>query len=396
MKLLVDGIFYRIANTGIARVWTSILPLLADRGDFEIFMLDRGEAPTIAGVQYIPFPTTSSSETSVFNYCADDSLLIQRVCDHYGVDVFTSTFFTSPLTTPALLVVYDMIPELFGFNPSQSVLMEKDAAICYSQRYLCISENTRNDLLSFYPTIPESAVSVAYCGVDPLTFKARSMEEVGAFRQSYEVDRPYFLFVGSRVQHGGYKNSKLFFDAVSAMPSTQFDVLCVGGEKEIEPSVLARMPQGTRSIRLSLTEDELCLAYNGAEALVYPSLYEGFGMPVIEAMACGCPVITTHHGSLLEAAGDAACLISGSSVEEMAAALAIVREPGNREALRRKGFEHAKKFRWEAMAERFATDALLLHEHSKQGMYDGFFQEWRRLREIQASVDFQWIPPIFP
>lgn len=382
MKLLIDGVFFQINNTGIARVWRTIVPHLVKKSGFDIYMLDRGNAPKIEGITYIPFPA------NLFYFCADDSIIIQKICNHYEIDVFTSTYYTSPLSTPMLLMVYDMIPELFNFDMTQRGWMEKGTAICFAQRYLCISENTRYDLLSFYPEILPGKTSVAYCGVDDEVFKIRPKEDISVFRQTHRLDRPYFLFVGSRVQHNGYKNSQIFFDALSLFQLADFDIFCVGGEREIEEEVLASMPAGVKCWRVELTDEELSLAYNGAIALVYPSLYEGFGMPVIEAMASGCPVITTHHGSLLEAAGDAACLVSGTSVKEMHDALRHVRDQDYRATLRRKGLEHVKRFSWGQMAEQVANDVVALHEEAQQGIYDIFFERWRQLREVQASVDF--------
>lgn len=393
MRLLIDGIFFSISNTGIARVWQSIIPLLVQRGDLEVCLLDRGGIHPFDGVRHIPFPTTSANGSSVFNYCAEESHLIQRICDLYHVDVFASTFFTSPVSTPALLMVYDMIAELFGFDTRQSVLMEKEIGIAYAQRYLCISHSTKTDLISFYPEIPQDRVSVAHCGVDPSVFRVRADHDVAEFRRQHGLKRPYFLFVGSRVQHNGYKNSQLFFDAISQSRSADFDVFCVGGEKEIQEEVLRRMPDGVHCRRVELSDDALSLAYGGAEALVYPSLYEGFGLPVIEAMACGCPVITTHHGSLLEAAGDAAHLVSGLSVEEMGLALLSVRAPDRRAELRERGLRHAQSFRWQGMADQFARDLFTLHQEAVAGHFDPFLEEWRRLRGLQASVDYHWIPP---
>jgi glycosyltransferase involved in cell wall biosynthesis len=341
----------------------------------------------------IPFPTTSSPGRSVFNYCADDSILIQRICDHYAIDVFSSTFFTSPLGTPALQVVYDMIPELFGFDLRQSVLMEKEMAIAYSQRFLCISASTRDDLRSFYPEIPESKVSVAHCGVDAASFRVRGEDEVDTFRKAHGLERDFFLFVGSRVQHQGYKNSRLFFDAVAGMPDADFDVLCVGGEREVEAQILEALPAGVSCRRVVLSDGDLACAYGAAAALVYPSLYEGFGLPVIEAMAAGCPVITTRHGALRESAGDAALFIDGTEVAEMREALGRVRDPEVRASLRELGLRHAAAFRWEAMATRFAEDAMLLHHEAKAGEYDAFLASWTELRRLQAQVDYEWTPP---
>jgi glycosyltransferase involved in cell wall biosynthesis len=137
-----------------------------------------------------------------------------------------------------------------------------------------------------------------------------------------------------------------------------------------------------------LSDDDLALAYGGALALVYPSLYEGFGMPVIEAMASGCPVITTNHGSLAEAAGDAALLIGGTSAEEMQAALESAQDAGVRARLRQRGFDHVRRFQWKDMASQLAEDLSNLVAEARAGHYDEFLAEWKRLREMQANVDF--------
>ena len=382
IRVLVDGVFFQMTNTGIARVWASILRLLARDGRFELFLLDRGDAPAIEGIESIPFPSYR------FQYCVADSEMIQRICDLHGIDVFTSTYYTTPMRTPMVLMVYDLIPELFGFDMSLRGWLEKVTAISYAQEFVCISENTRRDLLSIYPEIPAEVTHMAYCGIDRALFRQRDPTQVDRFREQYGLDRPYFLFVGSRVQHNGYKNSQLFFDALAQMDTAGFDVFCAGGEPEIEPDILRNLPAGVRCQRVQLSDDELNLAYAGALALVYPSLYEGFGMPVIEAMASGCPVITTSHGSLAEAAGDAAILVSGTSVDEMVNALNAAQQEPLRMALRAKGLAHVQRFRWEDMAEVFAQSLVRTLERGRAGEFDAFIAEWQRIRRIQGAVDY--------
>lgn len=382
MRILVDGVFFQMTNTGIARVWATILRLLVCDGRFELFLLDRGGAPRIKGIQSIPFPSYR------FQYCVADSEMIQRLCDLHQVDVFTSTYYTTPMRTPMVLMVYDMIPELFGFDLTARGWLEKTLAISYAQQYVCISENTRRDLLAIHPEIPDVAAHVAYCGIDRSVFREREQRDIAIFRERFGLDRPYFLFVGSRVQHNGYKNSQLFFDALARIEAPQFDVFCAGGEEEIEPEILRNLPEGVRCQRVQLTDDELNLAYAGALALVYPSLYEGFGMPVIEAMASGCPVITTAHGSLAESAGSAALLISGTSIQEMADALVQVQRESVHVSLRAKGCAHADRFRWEDMAALLGDCLVTTLARSRAGDYDAFIAEWQRLRSIQGAVDY--------
>jgi glycosyltransferase involved in cell wall biosynthesis len=112
-------------------------------------------------------------------------------------------------------------------------------------------------------------------------------------------------------------------------------------------------------------------------------------MPVIEAMASGCPVITTQRGSLAEAAGDAAVLIEGTSVSEMVDALTRIQNPELQADLRQRGFEQAAKFRWEPMAETFAEQVESVVAGGGAAAARGFFAEWARLRRLQADVDYQ-------
>lgn len=382
IRILVDGVFFQLNDTGIARVWRSVLHLLSAQKRFELFMLDRGNAPEIEGVNRIPFQPYFNRR------CPADSAAIQAVCDEYHIHAFTSTYYTTPLTTPMLLMVYDMIPEVMGYDLSPRPWLEKAVAINYAFRYLCISHCTRNDLLAIYPEIPKSQTSVAYCGIDFDIFFQRDKTSVATFLQAHGIERPYFLFVGSRGQdQGNYKNSWLFFNAVQTMRG-DFDVVFVGGENSIDSSVLAMLPKCVNYYHLRLSDDELALAYGGAIALVYPSLYEGFGMPVVEAMACGCPVITTQNGSLAEAAGSAAMLISGTSVDQMRTALREIQSSEKQKKLRSAGLAHSQQFRWDVMARQLALDFDRLVNESCCNNYNGFVQEWAKLRQIQATVDY--------
>src|SRR5205814_8821256 len=139
-------------------------------------------------------------------------------------------------------------------------------------------------------------------GVEEL-FRPASPDEVAAFREAHGIDRPYFLLVGERRGLDGYKNGELLFRALHGWSElSAHDVVCVGGQTHIEPELRLAGPK-VRTRQLPLSDEELRLAYAGAIALVYPSRYEGFGLPVAEAMACGCPVITTKLASLPEVAG---------------------------------------------------------------------------------------------
>ena len=380
MKLLVDGVFFQLASSGIARVWQSILPIMIADARIEVLVLDRGGMPDVPGLKRIPFPAYKD------RYTADDSILIQKVCDFYKVDVFTSTYYTTPLTTPMFLMVYDMIPELFEFDLSDRHWQEKALALSYAWSTISISDNTRNDMIRLYPHTADKA-AVALLGYNTAVFRPVDDAAVKAFRQSIGFERPYIVLVGSREQHRGYKNTGLFFEAVAATKRSDFDILCIGGEPEINPASLALLPPGVEIKQIVATDEELAAAYSGALALVYPSLYEGFGLPVLEAMACGCPVITTERGSLGEVAGDACVTVEGSSVPEMVVALGSVQVETNRAALKKKGLDRAATFSWNDMVQAVyqATDAMA--ETGRTPEYAAFAARWSELRIMQAEVD---------
>jgi glycosyltransferase involved in cell wall biosynthesis len=381
MKLLVDGVFFQLNSTGITRVWSSILPRLASYPDLDIVLLDRGMSPSIDGIQRVEFPAYTFSNT------AADSFLIDECCREFGVDVFTSTYFTTPITIPSVLLVYDMIPEVLGFDLSKRWWQEKQIAISFARYYACISSNTRADLKRFYPSISDDRAIVTHCGVDRDVFRPCAPAQIEDFKRRWAVTKRYYVLVGAREQHGGYKNTDLLFRAVRKFRECEIDILCIGGEPEVNPTALAGLPRNVSARRVELTDQDLACAYSGAEALIYPSLYEGFGMPVVEAMACGCPVITTRHGSLGEVSGEAAVFVSGHDADELRCAMALVRDANERKKLIERGLRRAARYSWDDTA----RGVYNLLERAREERYDpamkDFFVQWKKLRAIQAEVD---------
>ena len=378
MKLLVDGVFFQIAQSGIARVWSSILPRLAGYPGMEIVVLDRGGCPAIDGVQRVEFPSLTWTGS------AADSLLIDQFCRDLKVDVFTSTYYTTPTTTPSVMLVYDMIPEVLEFDLKRRDWQEKQIAISFASYYACISETTKSDLERFYPATKDRSI-MAHCGIDRDVFRPLDKSRTEQFRKKLNISRPYYLLVGSRDNF--YKNGTLAFKAAAKIRDLEIELVCAGGEPQIPPDLLAGLPKNVTARRVDFTDDELACAYSGAEALIFPSLYEGFGMPVIEAMACGCPVICTNRGSLGEVAADAAMTISGDDANELRSAMRSVRDPVTRKRLIEAGLQRVPLYDWDVMTRAF-------HGLLEKARQDGaspetaeFMKQWNRLRTIQAEVD---------
>jgi len=381
--VVVDGVFFQFGlNSGIARVWRSYLHEWLKTGfATRIVFLDRGGAgPRLEGL-----PTRSVPPWHA-EYAAEDSLRLQSICDEEGASLFVSTYYTSPIETPSLMLVYDFIPERLGFDMSDPVWDEKRLAIAHASSYACISENTRRDLFEVGAAAREKPAAVVPLGVDD-RFRPAGADEVAGFRMRHGIERPYFLLVGERVGFGGYKNAELLFRALQGWSHAgDHELVCVGGAARLEP-VLRRLSRGIRVRFVALDDEELRLAYAGAVALVFPSRYEGFGLPVAEAMACGCPVIAAGTASIPEVAGDAAAYVDPADPRSLREALDAVREPSRRDAMVAAGLARAENLTWGDAAAAFGSviDAAAAPEAARDRETRAAHWRPRRLDQVRAQ-----------
>jgi glycosyltransferase involved in cell wall biosynthesis len=376
MIIVIDGVFFQLYRTGIARVWRSLLQEWAeDSFSKYIVVLDRaGTAPKIPGIKYRTVSPYDYDTTEA------DREMLQQVCDEEGADLFISTYYTTPFSTPSVFMAYDMIPEVLGANFDEPMWQEKHRGIHHASAYISISQNTAFDLVKFFPQIPSNLVTVAHCGVAN-NFSPASLEEVNCFKTKYGISKPYFLLVGAG---SGYKNANLFFQAFAKLYSRQgFEIVCTGSGILLSPEFRA-FTWGSTVHMLQLSDEELRLAYSGATALVYPSKYEGFGMPVLEAIASACPVITCPNSSIPEVAGAAALYVNDEDVDGLADALCEVQKPKVRDSLISAGLEQAKNFSWSKMA-KIVSSALIEATLFRLNLKDInliVFPDWSKLEEF--------------
>ena len=383
-RIVIDAVFFQLLNSGIGRVWRSLFEEWAKSGfGRNVTVLDRADsAPRIAGLRYRSVPAFSYALTGI------DTEMLQRICDEEAADLFASTYYTCPITTPSAFLAYDMIPEMLGAPLDAQAWREKHYAIEHAALHLAISQSTARDLAALFPAIPVEAVTVAHCGVDP-AFTSPSAAVAAAFRATYGIGKPYFLLIGERAGYAGYKNCGLFFRAFATLADkAAFDIVCVGGQPALEEEFRALV----RDIRvhvLRLSDAELAVAYSCAVALVYPSRYEGFGMPVAEALACGCPVITCRNSSLTEVAGDAALYVGEDDVAGLARALQQVQDPALRADLARRGRAQAAQFTWSATAETIAKAFVVGVDRLRRGDLAQPAPLWRTMREMQRQFQLE-------
>ena len=283
------------------------------------------------------------------------------------LDVFYSPDFVLPPALPAtrtLLTVHDLsflhYPD--AYVPSLRRYLEKAVprSVAQADRLLADSEATRADLLKYYSVAPE-AVDVLYCGVDPRFCPDQGSDERKHLQQRYGFDeRPFILTVGT------LQPRKNFVRLIQAHASLEADaqLLIAGGTGWLSEDILAEAEKHQDRVRLLgfVDDADLPALYRNAALFVLPSLYEGFGLPVLEAMACGTPVVCSDASSLPEVVGDAALMADPFDVDGLAAAMArVLQEPDLREGMGARGLEQAKRFTWERVARQLLDVLDALH-----------------------------------
>lgn len=275
-----------------------------------------------------------------------------------GFDLYHALAFVSPLllTTPSVVTVYDLsfIRYPGVLTTARRLYLRMFTALsCHrAQRVIGISQSTARDVVDLLG-IPADKVDVALGAYNPEIFYPLPEYQVAAFRTAKGLPERFWFFVGTLEPR---KNLPTLIEAYAALPRSERLPLILGGGKgwQYEPifATIERHHLGN-DIRLTgyLPADELPLWYNSAEAFVYPSVYEGFGLPVLEAMACGTPVIVSDASSLPEVVGEAGALIPPQDVEGWTEALRrAFHDTLWRDALRQRGLLRAQQFTWDATA----------------------------------------------
>lgn len=291
---------------------------------------------------------------------------VKRACAAHGADLLHSPYFASPLnpSIPTVVTVHDVIPILLPAYRDAlhtRLYMQLVArAARQAKAVLTVSQASKEDIVSTLG-IPAERIHVTYNAVDASFTPVSDQSVLDGVRDSYGIGGDFLLYFG------GFDRRKNVDRIVQAYATarTRFGKphqLVIAGSMHLvghrlypDPRPLVAKLDLERDVVVTgrISEDEKAVLYSAATVFVFPSLYEGFGMPVLEAMACGTPTITSNVSSLPEVAGDAALLVEPTSVEAIAEAMVrAVNESGLREDLRARGLQRAKQFSWEESAAR--------------------------------------------
>ncbi len=254
-----------------------------------------------------------------------------------GGSVFHSSYYRRPniKNIPTIVTVHDFVYERYARGPKRWLhTRQKLAAIRDAQAVICISESTRQDMLEFVGEIPGQTVHVIHNGVSD-AFRPLSLPPAEA---------SYVLYIGER---GGYKNFATLLAAMEFLPDLELH--CVGGGG-FRPRELAGLPESVRRRVRHLgfvTDEALNEHYNRALCLVYPSSYEGFGIPVVEAMRAGCPAVTTRCKAVMEVGGDALTVADEADPRALADAVLRLTATEYRDRMVSAGLELSRRFSWD-------------------------------------------------
>jgi glycosyltransferase involved in cell wall biosynthesis len=310
-------------------------------------LVDPQHPLNLDGAEQLPLPASPFSLAQQWQ--------VPRELTKRGANLYHSPYYLMPYApgAPTVLTVYDVIPLRYPqFSSARARLLFRlttRLALQAARHVIAITENARQDFVSEFDVRTERITAIPL-GVDA-SFRPPARDEVDRVRAKYGLHRRYTLYLGSNKPH---KNLVRLVQAWWVLSDGEAELAIAGAWDERYPEArqLAES-RGDSTIRWvgRVAEEDLSALYGAADVFVFPSLFEGFGLPVAEAMACGTPVICSNVTALPEIAGDAAILIEPNDTQAIANALErVLGDDGLRATLRQGGLARAARFSWERTA----------------------------------------------
>jgi glycosyltransferase involved in cell wall biosynthesis len=284
-------------------------------------------------------------------------LISKRYLNHWDL-FWTPGTFLLPVRCSIVGTIYDLTTIIFPQFHKRKVVEHQEKMFNYFKEnaslIIAISENTKMDIMK-YLRIPEDKIRTIYCGVGDEFRKIEDIKVLKSRLRGIGIDYPYILYLGTLEPRKNVERLIEAFIQLKKRKQINGKLVISGikgwGYQSIFDKVVSSGIEKEIIFTGFVPNESLPFLYNGASAFVYPSLYEGFGLPVLEAMACGVPVVTSNVSSLPEVAGDAAILINPYSVDELADGIwRILSDEELRTQCIKKGIERAKSFTWERCA----------------------------------------------
>lgn len=362
MNLIVDGIVFESQeHGGISRIFSEILPRMCDLdSSLDIDLITSGPIKQplpvhtqIRQTHIADLPRFIPNRKFPYLKRMVRSVVLGKAISHFDEKaIWHSTHFTLPSNWRGIniLTMPDLIPELFPAHHNRSVQEQfnryKKKCIEAADAIICISESTASDVRAHYALRPEKKIYVIHLAASEV------FRPMFPLPPSVRLPAPkdYLLYVGGRQ---GYKNFEALLKAYSEWDQlNDIDLVVVGTEwtsSELKSLHDLNLDQNVH-LFTKVKDDELALLYNLALAFVYPSMYEGFGIPLLEAMQCGCPIVASQIPSTLEVAGECPIYFDPTDFETIRNALTKAVEEGKDERRVNSGLIRSRQFSWEHCA----------------------------------------------
>lgn len=362
---LVNLSFVFSQPTGIATYATNLVPHLASLDPTLLIAPQTAQfIPNTANLPHYPIPnnlTPAQGSSGHLRRLLWTQLQVPRIYRQLKSSLFFSPVPEAPLYSQcrSVTMMHDLIPLRFPnrFSPLTPYYRYYiPQVLTQAEHIICNSQATATDIVDFYG-IPARKITPIHLGYDRNHFRPLSRAEnqsskfLAEVGNSEESTKPFFLYIG---RHDPYKNLQRLIAAFAAIPHCHNYQLWLAGSRD--PRYTPQLKTQAEELGIAkqvkfldyVDYDRLPIILSQATALVFPSLWEGFGIPVLEAMACGTPVITSNLASLPEVAGDAGILVNPYQVEAIAQAMEeIVTDQQLRCQLSRQSLQRAQQFSWQ-------------------------------------------------
>jgi glycosyltransferase involved in cell wall biosynthesis len=355
VHVAIDGRLAGYSQGGIAQYTVQLARALAALDAPERLTLLRAARPVVQSETVANMPSAGLLTPPHHRF---EQLTLPLELLRLRPDVLHSPDFIPPFRRPcrSVITVHDL-----GFLHYPETLTEQSRryygrigrAVQSADRIIAVSSCTKRDLETLLQADPQK-IDVVLEAADPKFQPVETEVELAAARRRLGVDKPYLLFVGSFEPR---KDLVTLLDAFALVrQQVDLQLALVGRRGWLYEPIFQRRAELGLEDGVKIVEDfehaDLQPIYSAAVALAFPSLYEGFGLPAVEAMACGCPVVASDRGSLPEVVGQAGCLVPAQDAQALAEALLrVVTDEDWRRELVRRGLERAKSFSWHRAAE---------------------------------------------
>jgi mannosyltransferase len=345
MKLVLDNIIFSLQKSGGGSVyWTELIKRFSTMNDDTVFFDQKEPNDNIfrKTIDLKNVKKESKWSLAIRRYLP----FTEKISGKY---IFHSSYYRYASASNAINVtsIHDFTTEKFRKGLAREVnLLQKKWAVKKAKGVVCISENTKKDLLFFMPNTDENKIRVIYNGVSNDFFNIPENFEIAEKDERFSdlENQKYLLYIGHRTS---YKNFNFAVEAASKFKEN-LKLVVVGEPFTDEEKVYVESLLDHNYLQLNkLNNENLNHLYNKAFALLYPSSYEGFGIPIIEAMKTKCPVIAFKNSSIPEVAGEAALLYEEENVDSIIHGIQKLQDKDLRDRLKNKGIIQAEKFSWD-------------------------------------------------